>query len=74
MTKFDLSSKKEGFWKICITTISLTLSQHLKNSLMRGAWVAQSVRHLTLDFGSGHDLRVMRSSPASGSAQAMESD
>ena len=23
-------------------------------------WVAQSVKHLTPDFGSGHDLRVMR--------------
>ena len=25
----------------------------------RGAWVAQSVKHLTLGFSSGHDLRVM---------------
>ena len=24
----------------------------------RGAWVAQSVKHLTLDFSSGHDLTV----------------
>ena len=23
-----------------------------------GAWVAQSVEHLTLDFGSGHNLTV----------------
>ena len=29
--------------------------------------MAQSVEHLTLDFGSGHDPRVMGSSPASGS-------
>jgi len=28
----------------------------------RGLWVAQSVKHPTLDFGSGHDLRVVRSS------------
>ena len=28
-----------------------------------GAWVAQSVEHLTLHFSSGHDLRVMGSSP-----------
>ena len=27
--------------------------------------MAQSVGHLTLDFGSGHDLRVVGSSPAS---------
>ena len=25
---------------------------------LRGAWVAQAVKHLTLDFGSGHDLTV----------------
>jgi len=30
---------------------------------IRGTWVAQSFKHPTLDFGSGHDLRVMRSSP-----------
>jgi len=30
--------------------------------------VTQSVGHLTLDFGSGHDLRAMRSSPMLGSA------
>jgi len=32
-----------------------------------GAWVAQSVKCPTLDFRSGHDLRVVRSSPVSGS-------
>ena len=29
----------------------------------RGAWIAQSVEHPTLDFGSGHDLSVVGSSP-----------
>ena len=38
-----------------------------------GAWVAQSVKQLTLGFGSGRDLRVMRSSPASGSVLSDES-
>ena len=33
----------------------------------RGAWVAQGVKRLTLDSGSGHDLRVMRRSPVRGS-------
>ena len=28
-----------------------------------GAWVAQSVKHLTLDFGSGHDLLVHEFEP-----------
>ena len=30
--------------------------------------MAQSVEHLTLGFGSGHDLRVVGSSPELGSA------
>ena len=29
----------------------------------RDAWVAQLVKHLTLDFGSGHDLRVHEIEP-----------
>ena len=37
-----------------------------------GAWVAQSFKCLTLDFGSGHDPRVVGSSPALGSALSME--
>ena len=37
-----------------------------------GAWVAQSVEHLTLDFGSGHDPEVVGSSPASGPSLSME--
>ena len=36
------------------------------------AWVAQPGKHLTLDFGSGHDLRVVRSSPMLGSTLNME--
>ena len=38
-----------------------------------GAWVAQSVEHPTLDFGSGHDPRVMRSSPTLGSVLSVKS-
>ena len=37
-----------------------------------GARVAPSVEHLTLDFSSGRDPRIMGSSPASGSAQSTE--
>ena len=30
--------------------------------ILRGGWVARSVKRLTLDFGSGHDLFVCSSS------------
>ena len=29
-----------------------------RNDFVRGAWVAQMVKHPTLDFSSGHDLTV----------------
>ena len=32
----------------------------LKNPNLWGTWAAQSVKHLTLDFGAGPDLRVVR--------------
>ena len=37
-----------------------------------GTWVAQSVKPPTLDFSSGHDLRVVRLSPTLGSVLGME--
>ena len=37
-----------------------------------GTWVAQLIEHLALDFGSGHDPRVVGSSPVSGSALSVE--
>ena len=39
---------------------------------MQGAWVAQLAEHLTLDLGSGHDLRVVGLSPVSGSTLSAE--
>lgn len=38
-----------------------------------GAWVAQSVERPTLGFGSGHELRIMKSSPPWGSTGRAES-
>ena len=38
----------------------------LLSKTSRGAWVAQLVKHLTLDLGSGHDLRVVGLSLATG--------
>jgi len=29
-----------------------------KREKNRGAWLAQSVKHLALDFSSGHELRL----------------
>lgn len=40
---------------------------------MLGAWVAQSIEHLTLDFVLGHDLGVVGSSPPLGSMLSGES-
>ena len=37
---------------------------------IQGAWVAPLAKHQTLDFSSGHDLRVM--SPALGFTLGME--
>lgn len=38
----------------------------------RGAWVVQFIKHPTLSSGSAHDLRLVRSSPASGSTLSGE--
>ena len=45
----------------------------LKKITYMGAWVAYSVKYPTLDFGSGHDLRVVRSSPMLGAMISRES-
>ena len=45
---------------------------HLRNFLFRGALVPQSAKPPTLDFHSGCDLKVVRSSPALGSVMGME--
>ena len=39
----------------------------------RDAWVAQTLKCLTLDFSSGHDLRGVGSSPLLGSVLSKES-
>ncbi|VFV38414.1 g-protein coupled receptor 26 [Lynx pardinus] len=44
----------------------------LKLGQSRGTRVAQSVEHLTLDFGSGHNPGVVGSSPVSGSVLSVE--
>ena len=39
---------------------------------LRGIWMAQLVKHPTLNFGSDHDLMVMGLSPAWDSVLGME--
>ena len=36
---------------------------YLRTENSRDAWVAQLVKHSTLDFGSGHDLEVPGTEP-----------
>ena len=47
-------------------SFSLTIlvqTAYSKSLILRGAWEAQSVKRLTLDFGSGHDLMVCKFEP-----------
>ena len=44
----------------------------LRKTTLRDAWVAQLVECLAIDFGSGHDPRVVGSSPVLGSALNVE--
>ena len=41
----------------------ITFINVIKNVNLRGAWVAQLVKCLTLDFSSGHDLTVCETEP-----------
>lgn len=56
-----------------IGVASLTWETSVENSETQGAWGAQSVECLTRGFGSGHDMRVVRSSPMCDSALRGES-
>ena len=44
----------------------LKYGNQLITNIKRGTWVAQLVKHLTLDFSSGCDLMVLRLSPLIG--------
>lgn len=45
----------------------------LKTFSSKGTWVVQLTGSQAFDFGSGHDLRVLRSRPMSGSVLNTES-
>ena len=47
-------------------------AQHHLKAIGWDTWVAHLVKCLTLDFGSGHNFKVMRSSPVSYCVLSME--
>ena len=56
-----MSFRNEDMIKTLPTKQKLRKAHHTRPTLqeiLRGAWMAQLVKHLTLDFGSGHDLTV----------------
>ena len=52
---------------------SSQINEKILNKEKKDTRVAQSVKCLTLGFGSGHDSRVVRSSPEAGSTLSSES-
>ena len=55
------------------STIPVNSQDSLKSSVSSSVCVVQSVKGLTLAFGSSHNLSVLRSSPTSGSVLSAES-
>ena len=76
-----ISNNMSGSWHVSLHLrvmsssptlgIEITLKITLKDS-SGGASVALSLRRPTLDFGSGHDVWVVRLSPALGSELSAE--
>ena len=59
-------------WGVFIKVTTHSGTDPLKVPGFWGAWVAQWVEHLTLDFSSGHDPRVSGSNPALASMLSVE--
>ena len=60
---------RSGAGRLVAQEVSLITSELI---LFWGAWVVQLVKHPTLGFGSGHNLRVLGLSFTSGSALSVE--
>ena len=58
--------------KVCVQWKRRKRAQEKAAQIHWGTWRAQSVKHPTLDFGSGHYPRVMAWSPKSGSMLRLE--
>ena len=61
-----------GKIKVSYSEIFFYLTNFNLKVKIQGTWVAQSVKHLTLDLSSGLDLRVLSSSPTLGSMLGVE--
>ena len=60
--------------RVCLDVpVSASPGVPIKDAHSWGAWVAQLFECPTLDFSSGHDPRVVGSSPVLGSALSVES-
>ena len=51
---------------LCFLICKMGVLGTIKSSKSRGTWVAQSVKHLTPDFGASHDLTVLEFWPCIG--------
>ena len=72
---FGTKLHNHKYSKLSDKNISNLTNYPLKEYLIlggEGTWVAQLLRRPTLDFSSGHDLTVVRSSPALGSVLGTE--
>ena len=62
---YNVALRVMNSFSFCMSEDIFILPLFFKDNFLGwgGAWVAQLVKHPTLDFGSGHDLRVVRLSP-----------
>lgn len=65
--------KLEGDTNVFYILLYTFIAFHYLKGTVRGAWVIQLVKLLSLGFSSDCDLRVMRLSPALSSVLGMES-
>ena len=62
--------RKTGHTLLAMNNRTKKMTLKISNSL--GTWVPQSVECLIIDFGSGHDPKVMRLNPVLGSTLSVE--
>ena len=67
-----MTSSKTNYLPKALSPNTFTVGG-VKKETIGSNQVTQLVEPVTLDLGSGHDLRVVRSSPVSGSTLSMES-